>query len=102
MAITYTWEIKSIHTDDDNNVEHIKWRKIGTDDVDNLQGKVIGETSLIGDPTAEGYVAFEDLTEETIGNWLTEATANRTARLNAFIDGQILENRLTKRDFPWG
>lgn len=101
MAITYAWQIISIHTDSDDNIEHIRWRKVGTDDVDGTTGKVLGETNLVGDHTAEGWIPFASVTEANISDWLTAATAAKESRLNARINADIIENRLTKRDFPW-
>ena len=45
-----------------------------------------GTKSFTPDPSAEGYTAFEDLTEATVDGWFTE---EETAQIESVLDADL-------------
>ena len=71
--ITYKWNVNPMDCviDDDglsNVVQTVHWRLIGTDE-NGVSSSVYGAASF-PKPEAEGYIPFEDLTQEIILGWL--------------------------------
>lgn len=74
MAITYTWKITGLKTqnkDDANNVVvQTYWEKIGTDENGN-EGKFSGATPFSPKTIdSSSFVSFENLTEDTVLGWI--------------------------------
>ena len=57
-----------------------------------LEAKSYGTKSFTPNPESEGFVAFEDLTEETVVGWFTE---EETAQIE-----QVLDNDLEAQKAP--
>ena len=52
-----------------------------------LVAKTYGTKSFTPDPSADGFTAFEDLTEEAIVGWFTE---EETAQIESVLDADLL------------
>lgn len=63
-------------------------------------GKSYGTKSFTPNPDAEGFVAFDDLTEETVVGWFTE---EETAQIESVLDAQIAEQQAPQviSGLPW-
>lgn len=92
MAITYTWEVTSINTRNENDFENAivqtHWKKIGTDEEGNT-GYFSGATPF----TTEGmdpdnFVPFSELTEETVLGWIQAVVVDS---YEEHVNGRILE-----------
>ena len=50
------------------------------------EAKTYGTKSFTPDPEADGFVAYEDLTEETVVEWFTE---EETAQIESVLDADL-------------
>lgn len=109
--MTYSWQIVKFDTRDQTNsdgvtlsdaVVRIKWRRIGVDSEGNT-GKVVGYTILTAEATAQSdYIAFADLTEDTVTGWLTALTTDaQITDYNLKITESINKMVTTERAVPW-
>ena len=108
MAITYTWSITGLKTknegDNTNAVVQTYWKKIGTDENGN-EGTFSGATPFTSvDVPAGEFVAFEDLTEETVLDWIKSVVVgNYEQHVNGQIQKQI-DDKITpvvEASLPW-
>lgn len=89
MAITYTWKVTGLKKNTDGTVVQTYWQKIGTDENGN-EGTFSGATPFSGDPSAEGYVPFENLTEADVLGWVQGVVVGGyEEHVNAQIQKQI-------------
>jgi hypothetical protein len=51
-----------------------------------LEAKTYGTKSFTPDPSAEGFTAFEDLTEETVVGWFTD---EETSQIESVLDADL-------------
>ena len=108
MAITYTWEVTSLKTknegDNLNAVVQTYWKKIGTDENGN-QGTFSGATPFTSvDVPAGEFVAFEDLTEETVLGWIQAVVVViYEEHVNGHIQNQIDDKiaPIVESSLPW-
>jgi hypothetical protein len=65
-----------------------------------------GSISLTGDPNADGFVAFDDLTEDTVKAWVIEALGGqeKVDEIEAALQAKIEEdkNPTSAVGMPWG
>lgn len=104
MAIEYNWEILSLYTAPsesglENVVKKINWRFQATD------GQYYGdsyEVTELSVPSADGYIAYDDLTEETIVGWIK---ANRDYDdLVSLVNERLQSNKtpsIVEKNPPW-
>jgi len=111
MSMTYTWEITSLKTQNQTNADgtilpnaviQTYWKKTGTDSNGNT-GSFSGATPFTAEDTPEGsFIAFADLTEETVLTWIKEiATGGYEEHINQIIQSQIDKNTVQEPDLPW-
>jgi hypothetical protein len=64
------------------------------------EAKTYGTKSFTPDPDADGFVAFEDLTEATVVGWFTD---EETAQIEQVLDAQIAEQQAPQviSGLPW-
>lgn len=108
MAIEYTWTVSALecypeHEGQENVVFTAHWRLDGTDG-EHAAG-VYGSQALTLDPEAE-FVAFDDLTEETVIGWVKgamgdEAAEGHEANVAAQIDA-LANPPVIRPALPWG
>ena len=107
MAISYTWDVKTVdtypsHTDDNSNTENdviynVYWRLTGEDDANNdadgnpQVSSVYGSIKLdVSDLSS--FTAFDSVTISTVQGWVESALgSDGVASLKANIDAQIAE-----------
>ena len=73
-----------------NGITIVHWTATKTDG--DYEAKTYGTKSFTPNPEAEGFVAFESLTEETVVGWFTE---EETAQIE-----QVLDNDLEAQKAP--
>ena len=107
MAISYTWDVKTVdtypsHTDDNSNTEsdviyNVHWRLTGEDDANNdadgnpQQGSAYGSISLdVSDLSS--FTAFDSVTASNVQGWVESALgSDEVTSLKSGIDAQIAE-----------
>jgi hypothetical protein len=106
MAVTYTWQITSLRTKTEgenlNAVVQTYWKKTGTDENGN-SGTFDGATpfSAANVPAGE-FIAFEDLTEETVLNWIKSVVVgDYEQHVNARIQDKINSVTISQPELPW-
>lgn len=106
MTITYTWQITSLRTKNEgenlNAVVQTYWQKTGTDENGN-SGTFDGATpfSAANVPAGE-FIAFEDLTEETVLNWIKSVVVgDYEQHVNARIQDKINSVTISQPELPW-
>ena len=101
------WKIIEIERMLDNDMV-IKVTYVCNVNSPNFMDRKIGEITLEGDTSSEGFIPFEDLTEETVITWvkntLTESGVEDIEtkiinRLNVREDK--LNNKITEKGLPW-
>jgi hypothetical protein len=64
-----------------------------------------GTVSVAGDPNADGFVAYDSLTEETVKAWVTEALGGqeKVDEIEAALQAKIEEdkNPTSATGMPW-
>jgi hypothetical protein len=64
-----------------------------------------GTVSVTGDPNADGFIAFDDLTEETVKGWVVNALGGqeKVDEIEAALQGKIEEdkNPTSSVGMPW-
>ena len=109
MAITYEWKLTSIKTKDvedkTNVVFQTYWTLTGTDEEGNI-GTFSGVTPLDLNSLKEGtFVAFEDLTEEMIIEWIkSKIKDSYEDHVLTVIQRSInnsKEKAISTTEFPW-
>ena len=101
MAIEYTWTIGNLeyNNDSDQGVVVAHWRCTGVDG--DYNATAYSTQSFTPDPSADGYVAYADLTEATVIGWVQNAVdqAATEASIAAKIESQ--KNPATLSGMPW-
>ena len=68
--IIHNWEISNIERLDSNDViTLIYWRCLSNKG--EYLAKKVGELTLTGSPSNEGFIPFENITEEIVQGWVT-------------------------------
>ena len=101
MAIEYNWTIGQLeyNNDSDQGVVVAHWRCTGVDG--DYNATAYSTQSFTPDPSADGYVAYADLTEATVLGWVQNAVdqAATEASIAAKIESQ--KNPATLSGMPW-
>ena len=65
-----------------------------------LEAKTYGTKSFTPDPSAEGYTAFEDLTQEIVVGWFTE---EETGQIESVLDADLEAQKAPQviSGLPW-
>lgn len=65
-----------------------------------LEAKTYGTKSFTPNPDAEGYTAFEDLTEEAVVGWFTE---EETGQIESVLDADLEAQKAPQviSGLPW-
>lgn len=109
MAITYTWKITGLKTQDfegkPNSICQTYWQKIGVDENGN-EGTFSGATPFTVDHTDEAgpFIPFEQLTEQDVIDWIkTVVVGDYEKHVNGKIQEQIdLKIRpVVEAKMPW-
>jgi hypothetical protein len=101
MAIDYTWTIGNLeyNNDSDQGVVIVHWRCTGVDG--DYSASAYSTQSFTPDPSADGYVAYDSLTEDMVIGWVQNAVdqAATEAAIAAKIEAQ--QNPTTLSGVPW-
>ncbi len=106
MAITYTREVTSLKPktegDNVNAVVQTYWKKIGTDE-HGCTGAFEGATPFTSVNVPAGqFVPFEELTEETVLNWIKAVVVGEYEKhVNSRIQKQLDQHQVTQPGLPW-
>ena len=95
------WKINTLEytNDSDKGVVTAHWDCNKTDG--DYTGRCYGSEGFTPDPSSKDYVAYKDLTEETVLGWLYDVVDKDAteASVQAQIDGQ--KNPLILKGMPW-
>lgn len=101
---TYTWNIATLErtNDADNGVVTVHWRLDAVDG--DFTSGAYGTESFTPDPSADGFVAYADLTSEIVVGWVEASWGEEKLQqvkdaLQANIDQQ--KNPPTVAGVPW-
>ena len=101
MPATFTWSIANVeyNNDADQGVTVCHWRCTGVDG-DNTASSY-GTTSHTPDPSADGWVAYADLTEATVLGWVQAQVSQEDteAAIQAKLDA--MANPTSLSGMPW-
>jgi hypothetical protein len=101
MAVTWTISTLERNTDDGVVVAH--WRASDSETVGEVEhtGSSYGTCGFTPDPDADGYVAYDSLTEETVIGWV-KADVDADA-VEASIAAQIADSKAPaiSTGVPW-
>lgn len=98
----YTWEVTGLKKNQEGTIVQTYWKKIGTDENGN-QGSFAGATPFTnGDPSAEGYIAFDSLTEADVLGWVQGiVVGDYEQHVNTQIQKQIDAQTIEEATMPW-
>ena len=109
--MNYTWKVvglvKKNEPNHPNTIVNVRWQKIGTDAEGNI-GFFEGATPFILDPSSQNFIAYEDLTEQVLLDWVKPKVVNDyeahvNGRIQHMIDQELLESgTVEESDLPWG
>jgi len=111
MALTYTWELKSLTKADVDNLTGVivqtRWTCTGTDE-DGVDGVFNGATPFNpAEIDPEHFTAYEDLTEAQVLGWIEGVVVGA---YKEHVDAQIMKQIVAKKtptedvqegQFPW-
>ena len=103
--LKYSWKIENFLKKNTENLENviysITWTRTAVDPTNNIPTSICSTTSLEVPVNAEGFVPYEQLTEQNIIAWLDENVEQE--KLNKRLWGQIEHNRslVHAPNFPW-
>lgn len=96
---TYTWSFPAIDVYKNQGsytdvVYSIHWRLRGVDQSTSYSAEVYGVQSVAPyNPDSGSFIPYENLTEETVTTWVTDAMGERYGNFTSSIDTQI-ENEI--------
>jgi len=105
MAITVTWSVLDMKRDAvTGGVKEVHWQCVAQADTGESAVNA-GKYICTPDPNADGFVAYEDLTEELVLGWVKsqegfdadEIEANRTSK----VEAQIARKSAEANGLPW-
>lgn len=111
MSLTYSWKLKSLKKTSTGDYQDLivgtNWECTGTD-ADGNSGTFHGATPFKAEDVESGsFVAYSDLTEETVLNWIKAVVVDGykqhvDEQIQKQIDGKktpVVE--VTENDLPW-
>ena len=101
MAIEYTWTIANLeyNNDSDQGVVVAHWRCTGVDG--DYSASAYSTQSFTPDPSADGYVAYVDLTEATVIGWVQNAVDQTATEASIASKIEAQKNPATLSGTPW-
>ena len=101
MTITYTWSISNMeHEISDGAVITAHWYCLGTD-ADGNSARSYGTTSHTPDPSAEGFIPYDDLTEEIVLGWVHGSVDKDATEASIASKIDAIANPTTAAGTPW-
>ena len=102
MAVTWSITNTEYNTDSDKGVVHAAWSATETDG--DHAGTVSGMESFYPDASAEGYIAYDSLTEANVLGWVKNLLGeDEVARVETKVADQITKSKTppTAWGVPW-
>ena len=100
---TFTWTIANLeyNNDSDQGVVIAHWRCTGVDG--DYSASAYSTQSFTPDPSADGYVAYADLTEATVLAWIWDQEEDWKTNVETGIANKIesQKNPATLSGMPW-
>ena len=101
MSITYTWSIANMERNVSNDViVTCHWYCLGTD-ADGNSSRSYGTTSHTPDPSDDDYIAYNDLTEATVLEWVHEQVDKDATEAAIASKIDAIVNPTTATGMPW-
>jgi len=104
MAITYNWTIGNLERNTSDNGVVVAHYRVDAVDGEYTAG-AYGTQSFTPDPTADDFIAFDDLTEADVIGWVQNALggAEKVAEIEAALQAKIDEdkNPTVVAGLPW-
>ena len=101
MAITYTWSISNMeHEISDGAVITAHWYCLGTD-ADGNSARSYGTTSYTPDPSAAGFIPYDDLTETVVLGWVHGSVDKDATEAAIASKIDAIANPTTADGVPW-
>jgi len=108
MTINTTWSVNNMtHMDADGGVIEVRWQCRAQNDDGPESAVDAGEYKCTYDPSAPGFIRYDDLTEPDVLSWVWDSLpedndkaaieANRTER----VEAQIERNATEETGVPW-
>ena len=105
MAIEYTWTIGNLeyNNDSDQGVVIAHWRCTGTETVGDVtySASAYSTQSFEPDPSADGYVAYDSLTEATVIGWVQNAVDQTATEASIASKIEAQKTPATLSGTPW-
>ena len=113
MTAQVTWSINDMTRNTaDGGVTTVYWSCTATDDVEGCSAVEAGKLRLEPDASADGFVAYDSLTEDTVLGWVYESliegeetAAEAKARIEADRDAKVQKQidaaATTESGVPW-
>jgi len=101
MAVTYNWTIGNLeyNNDSDKGVVIVHWRCSGVDG--DYSASAYSTQSFTPDPSADGYVSYDDLTEATVIGWVQNAVDQSAVEQSIADKIEAQKNPTTLSGTPW-
>ena len=101
MAIDYTWTIGNLeyNNDSDQGVVIAHWRCTGVDG--DYSASAYSTQSFTPDPSADGYVAYDSLTEATVIGWVQNAVDQTATEASIASKIEAQKSPATLSGTPW-
>jgi hypothetical protein len=99
--LTFSWTVTGLKKDINGTVVQVYWTKTGVDS-EGREGTFNGATPLEGDPSDEGFISFDSLTEDDVLSWIKNVVVDDYANhVNGTIQRQIDRQSITMATMPW-
>lgn len=100
MAVTYTWTIPTVERNlSDGGITIIHWRCTGVDG--DYSASSYGTTGHTPDATADGFIAYDDVTEANCIAWAQAALDKDAVEASIAADIAVQKNPTTGTGQPW-
>ena len=102
MAATFTWQIANLERNTaDGGVTVAHWRLNAVDG--DYSASTYGTQSFTPDADADGFVAYDSLTEETVVGWIEAEMGDQVQSMKDSLQSQIdADKNPTSADgLPW-
>ena len=106
MAVTWSITNTEYNNDSDKGVVHAAWQCTDSETVSDVvhTGTVSGMESYTPDASAEGYIAYDDLTEADVIAWVKATLGeDEVTRVEAKVAAKITKSKTppTSWGLPW-
>jgi len=110
MTASVSWSINDMKRNTaDGGVFEVRWSAVATDDTEaDCQAVEAGKYVCTPDPSADGFVAYDSLTESVVLGWVQadlnagdDTVSNIETRLTGKVDAQVARKTSVANGMPW-